>query len=131
MHVTGRVADVRPFYSQASLVVAPMRIARGIQNKVLEAMAMAKPVVVTPAALEGIDAKDGSHVLIGETETDIAARVCDVLQTHVDRDIGSRARQHVINNFDWAAQLRALDDLVAAAINGSGPHTPPKTPTLS
>ena len=56
MIVTGRVPDVRPYLQHADVVVAPLRIARGIQNKVLEGMAMARPVVVTGKALEGIDA---------------------------------------------------------------------------
>ena len=59
--VTGRVPDVRPYLAHAAAAVAPMRIARGIQNKVLEAMAMARPVVVTPDALEGIAAHPGTR----------------------------------------------------------------------
>ncbi|MBW8897819.1 MAG: TIGR03087 family PEP-CTERM/XrtA system glycosyltransferase, partial [Massilia sp.] len=58
--VTGTVPDVRPYIAHAAVSVAPLRIARGIQNKVLEAMAMATPVVVSPQALEGIDAVPGS-----------------------------------------------------------------------
>src|SRR5699024_4917517 len=53
--VTGRVPDVRPYLHHAALVVAPLRIARGLQNKVLEALAMDRPVLATPQAWEGID----------------------------------------------------------------------------
>ena len=59
--VTGRVPDVRPYLAHAAAVVAPLRLARGIQNKVLEAMAMARPVVATPQAAEGIDAVAGQR----------------------------------------------------------------------
>src|SRR5262249_13169349 len=54
--VTGRVEDIRPYMAHADVIVAPLRIARGIQNKVLEGLAMARPVIASPAALEGIDA---------------------------------------------------------------------------
>ena len=72
--VTGRVPDVRPYLAHATAAVAPMRIARGIQNKVLEAMAMARPVVVTPDALEGIAAEPGREVLLAEGAEAFAAR---------------------------------------------------------
>ena len=62
--VTGTVPDVRPYVGYADVVVAPMRIGRGIQNKVLEGMAMARPVIVTPQALEGIDARPDKHLLL-------------------------------------------------------------------
>ena len=67
VEVTGGVPDVRPYVAAASVVVAPLRIARGIQNKVLEGMAMARPVVTTPGALEGINAVHGRDLLVGET----------------------------------------------------------------
>ncbi len=65
--VTGRVEDVRPYLQHALAAVAPMRIARGVQNKVLEAMAMEKPVIVSSKGLEGIDAAEGEHVLLADT----------------------------------------------------------------
>jgi hypothetical protein len=64
--VTGTVPDVRPYIAHAQVAVAPLRIARGIQNKVLEAMAMATPVVVSPQALEGIDAEPGSELVLAD-----------------------------------------------------------------
>jgi len=66
VQVTGAVDDVRTWLSGADIVVAPLRIARGIQNKVLEAMAMAKPVVASTAAAEGIDAVDGEHLMVAQ-----------------------------------------------------------------
>jgi glycosyltransferase involved in cell wall biosynthesis len=65
--VTGRVPDVRPFIAHADVVVAPLRIARGTQNKVLEAMAMARPVVATPEAFEGLRVVRGQDLLVGNT----------------------------------------------------------------
>ena len=60
--MTGTVPDVRPYLQHAAVVVAPLRLARGIQNKVLEAMAMARPVVVASACVEAIDAVPGQHL---------------------------------------------------------------------
>src|SRR5215469_6834947 len=64
IEVTGRVPDVRPYLAHAAVAVAPLRVAQGVQNKVLEAMSMAKPVVATPQALEGIDARPGRELLV-------------------------------------------------------------------
>ena len=66
MIVTGEVPDVRPWLAAAVVVVAPLRIARGVQNKVLEAMAMARPVVASPGAFEGIDAEPGRDLLVAD-----------------------------------------------------------------
>ena len=72
--VTGTVPDVRPYIAHADVAVAPLRIARGIQNKVLEAMAMARPVVVSPQALEGIDAAPGTRPAAGRRRRRIRRR---------------------------------------------------------
>ena len=116
VEVTGSVDDVRSWIAAADIVVAPLRIARGIQNKVLEAMAMAKPVVVSPAAAEGISAKDGTHFLIAPDVRAEAAEVCKLL-SHPQRgiNIGLAARRHVISHYGWAHQLKSLDDLLAVA----------------
>ena len=66
MHVTGAVADIRPYVAHAAVAVAPLRIARGIQNKVLEAMAMARPVVASPEAFEGVRATAGRDLLVAD-----------------------------------------------------------------
>ena len=112
VEVTGAVADVRPYVKGATVVVAPLRIARGIQNKVLEGMAMARPVVTSPAALEGINAEQERHVLVGETPNEFAAAVVRVLDAAVPADIGAAARAFVVKNHDWDANLKALDDVL-------------------
>lgn len=112
VHVTGRVPDVRPHIAHATVAVAPMRIARGIQNKVLEAMAMARPTVVTPQGLEGIAAVHGVEVAIADTAAGFAAQ-CVRLATSPDAGrIGAAARQHVLAYCDWDARLSAYDAIL-------------------
>ena len=110
VHVSGRVADVRPYIAHATAAVAPMRIARGIQNKVLEAMAMARPIVVTSQALEGITAVHGVEVLLADKAADFAA-YCVRLAT-TGTEIGAAARQHVLAYCDWDTRLAAYDTLL-------------------
>jgi sugar transferase (PEP-CTERM/EpsH1 system associated) len=114
--VTGQVADVRPYLRHAAAAVAPLRIARGIQNKVLEAMAMARPTVVTPAALEGIAAEPGAEVLLGESPADLASQVLAALADSA-RHIGERARRRVLADFDWATHLAGF----VALLEGDAP----------
>ncbi|HEX2117507.1 MAG TPA: TIGR03087 family PEP-CTERM/XrtA system glycosyltransferase, partial [Alphaproteobacteria bacterium] len=78
--ITGRVPDVRPYLAHAAAVVAPLRIARGIQNKVLEAMAMAKTVIATPQAAEGIEGQDGRDLLVPPTADAFAQATVQVLR---------------------------------------------------
>jgi polysaccharide biosynthesis protein PslH len=108
--VTGRVPDVRPFLAGADIAVAPLKIARGIQNKVLEAMAMARPVVATPQAHEGIDAVPGEHLLVAQSPElivkDILALVADPARAAA---MGQAARARVLAHYDWSATLAPLD----------------------
>ena len=111
--VTGAVDDVRSWIKAADVVVAPLRIARGIQNKVLEAMAMAKPVVASPAAAQGIDARDGVHFCVANNVAEEASKVSVLLSDAVARDrLGQAARTHVIDHYSWSAQLAPLDDIM-------------------
>ncbi len=114
VEVTGSVPDVRPYLEQARVVVAPLRIARGIQNKVLEGMAMARPIVTTPEALEGIHAKDGAQVLVANTPDTFSAAVIRCLRDDALQAMGKRAREFVLSEFSWASQLKSLDAIVAA-----------------
>jgi sugar transferase (PEP-CTERM/EpsH1 system associated) len=107
--VTGSVPDVRPYLAEAAAAVCPLRIARGIQNKILEAMAMARPVVASPAALAGLDLQVGREVLLADGpeqwETQIAALLAD--QATADA-LGRSARQCVVERFGWQARLAPL-----------------------
>jgi glycosyltransferase involved in cell wall biosynthesis len=91
-----------------------MRIARGIQNKVLEAMAMARPVVTTPQGLEGIEAVPGKHLLVAE---DAEAFARTTIKAILDPDspvLGREARALIVDRFSWGARLAAFDELIAS-----------------
>jgi sugar transferase (PEP-CTERM/EpsH1 system associated) len=111
VHVTGSVPDVRPYLAHAAVVVAPLRIARGIQNKVLEAMAMARPVVASPEAHEGVRAVAGRDLLVANGAENMTAAVAQVLAGRVP-GLGTAARAAVLGGHDWKATLTRLDDML-------------------
>jgi sugar transferase (PEP-CTERM/EpsH1 system associated) len=109
--VTGRVDDVRPYIAHAAVVVAPSRFGRGIQNKVLEAMAMARPVVASPQAYEGIRAAPGRDLLVADGGREMAQAVVDVLDArHVG--LAEAARRAMERNHSWQSSLAKLDELL-------------------
>lgn len=107
--VTGNVSDVRPYLAHAACAVAPLRIARGVQNKVLEAMAMARPVVVTPQAAEGIRARAELDFELAQDGGCFATAVLHHL-TGADPAMGLAARVCILANYDWQRNLSAVDD---------------------
>ncbi len=110
--VTGTVPDVRPYVAHAALSVAPLRVARGIQNKVLEAMSMARTVILSPQALEGIDAIPGRDVIVAEEAAAFAAAVN--AQLAAPGSFGTAARARIEAAYGWDARLAALDALLEA-----------------
>jgi sugar transferase (PEP-CTERM/EpsH1 system associated) len=110
--VTGTVPDVRPYIAHAAVAVAPLRIARGIQNKVLEAMAMATPVVVSPQALEGIDAEPGSELVLAADAPAFADAVAALLAGRDDAAaaIGRAARARVQRSYSWSSNLACIGE---------------------
>jgi len=118
--VTGRVDDVRPYFDAATVAVAPLRIARGLQNKVLEAMAMRVPVVASPAAFNGINAEAGRDVLVADDPESFSRGVVSLLDDPLLRDRhAAAARTCVERNHDWA---RILDGLERLVTEGPGPR---------
>lgn len=108
--VTGRVTDVRPYLHHARLALAPLKIARGVQNKVLEAMAAGKAVVASTAANVGIDAVAGSEIVIADTAGAFASSVLLLLGDEARaRAIGAAARARAARDFSWASRLNDLD----------------------
>ena len=106
--VTGAVPDVRPWVSHAWVSVAPMRMARGIQNKVLEAMAMAIPVVVTPAGIEGIELCPETQCRV-VAEAGAFADACTGLLSGEVPARDSAARDCIVRHYDWPQVFHRLD----------------------
>jgi sugar transferase (PEP-CTERM/EpsH1 system associated) len=111
--VVGEVPDVRPFVHRAELVVVPLRIARGVQNKVLESFALGKATIATPAALEGIDAQAGVHACVATTASEWV-RSIEELATDAARrrQLGKAARSLVENDYQWNSCLEPLAELL-------------------
>jgi polysaccharide biosynthesis protein PslH len=114
--VTGEVTDPRDWVQAADVVVAPLLLARGIQNKVLEAMALARPVVASGAAAEGIDAQHDRDLLVADTPADQAAAVL-ALSGDPKRAaaIGNAARQRMVDRYGWSARLADLPHILGLA----------------
>ncbi len=112
--VTGRVDDIRPYLAHARAVVAPLRVARGIQNKVLEAMAMSRPAVVTSGAARGLSAQPGSDLEVADEASDFAAKVIAVMQPAYGEAMGRHARARVETDYAWATKLAGFDALLSA-----------------
>jgi sugar transferase (PEP-CTERM/EpsH1 system associated) len=114
--VTGRVPDVRPYLKYAKVVVSPIRIARGLQNKVLEGMAMEKTVVGTPECLHGIHATPEKQLLLGASPKEFADQCSRVVE---GLDLGKAARQCVLEGYSWYASLSPLQLWIEAGIDRS------------
>lgn len=115
VRVWGEVPDVRPYLKSADLVAAPLLIARGIQNKVLEAMAMAKPVVVTPGAATGIAAENDRHFAIAPPDPPQMIERIEALLRDRDKrlEMGHAARQFVIDRMSWDSIHKQLAQVIA------------------
>ncbi|MDO8475197.1 MAG: TIGR03087 family PEP-CTERM/XrtA system glycosyltransferase [Candidatus Rokubacteria bacterium] len=111
--VTGRVDDVRPYFDSAAVAVAPLRVARGLQNKVLEAMAMRVPVVASQAAFEGISAVPGRDLLVAAGPKAFSRAVVTLLRDPAARErYAAAGRTCVETNHNWSRLLQRLEDLV-------------------
>ena len=111
--VTGFVDDIRPYYAAADLSVVPLRLARGVQNKVLEAMAMGKAVVTTSKALEGIEAQPGRELMVANNPETFARLVLDLLTQPKKRtQLGLLGRQFVNQHHSWDDNMSRLEELI-------------------
>lgn len=125
--VTGAVPDIRPYLAHARLAVAPLRMARGVQNKVLEAMAMAKPVLASPQAAEGIEAHVGQELLVALDDADFVRQTVELL-THASAEaIGLAARARMLASYTWQTSLSRFEHLLTrGAVHAVGDyHTAP------
>lgn len=111
--VTGSVADVRPYVQRSAVTVAPLRIARGTQNKILEAMAMGVPTVASVVAAAGVDAEPGRHLLTASTPAEYAGAILRLIEDRTERRrIADAARARILSHHSWPSSMRTLDALI-------------------
>lgn len=121
--VTGRVPDVRPYLARASVAVVPLRIARGIQNKLLEAMAMGLPAVACSTAAEGVEATPGRDVFVADDPADFASATVRLFRDdELRRRTGEAARASMEARYCWEHQLQRLDRVLEAVTGKDSPE---------
>lgn len=115
--VTGWVDDTRDWLKRASVAVAPLRIARGIQNKVLEALAMGLPVVGTTSATQGVEGTPGTHFLVEDDAGKMAQEIIGLLESPERATrLGAAGRSFVEERYDWERTLEPLDGILARCV---------------
>ena len=115
--LTGRVPDVRPYVAQSAVFIVPLRMGSGTRLKVLEAMAQGMPIVSTRVGCEGLDVVDGEHLLVADTADEFAAATLRLLQDEALRHhLGQRARQLVVERYDWDSIVLHLENVYQQAI---------------
>jgi len=124
VEVTGRVPDLRPYLDRAQVAIDPLRVGAGLQNKVLEGMSMAVPMVVTSVANEGIGAEPGRHLLVADTPGDFAAAVVALLQDEGLRTtMGQAARRFIAEQWSWEKHFDDLEREMLSLVAGAGGMT--------
>jgi sugar transferase (PEP-CTERM/EpsH1 system associated) len=116
--VTGSVPDVRPYLSRSAAMVAPLRIARGTQNKLLEAMAAGVPVITTSTAAGGVDALAGEHMLVADTAFDIVDATLMIMSDHdARRRLSEAGRARMLTNHAWDKSMQRLDRIIDRCVS--------------
>jgi sugar transferase (PEP-CTERM/EpsH1 system associated) len=111
--VTGSVPDVRPYVRRSALTVAPLAIARGTQNKILEAMAMGVPVVTSSAAAGGVDAEAERHLLVADDAEEVARAVLRIVTSPTERArLATSGRERMLSHHAWTRSMLRLDAII-------------------
>jgi sugar transferase (PEP-CTERM/EpsH1 system associated) len=117
VNVTGSVADVRPFVLNSAVMVAPLAIARGTQNKILEAMAMGVPVVTTTVAADGVDVVKNEHLLVADDAASCAEATLKIMIDRSERRrLAVAGRARVMSHHHWPNSMRRLDAILGQAV---------------
>ena len=117
--VTGSVPDVRPYLRRSALMVAPLNIARGTQNKILEAMAMGIPVVTSRIAAGGVDASDQAHFLVASTPQEYVTAILQVMENPAERTrLALAGRARMLSHHGWKQSMQRLDSIIGRCLSG-------------
>jgi glycosyltransferase involved in cell wall biosynthesis len=115
VRLVGEVPDVRPYLAEAAVAIAPLHIARGVQNKVLEALAMGKAVVASPQAIEGLHLQDDVHIVRATSADEWVAQLIRLLtDVAICKQLGDAARAHLEQHYRWDNMLQPLLSLLGA-----------------
>jgi hypothetical protein len=115
--VTGSVPDVRPYLRRSALTIAPLRIARGTQNKILEAMALGIPVVASRLAAGGVDAVPGEHLLAADSVDEQVEAIASLLERPRERlRLAAAGRARMLSHHSWERSMERLDAIIARCI---------------
>ncbi len=114
VYVTGRINDIRPYLLDSAVSICPIRMGAGMQNKILEAMAVGAPVVTSSVGLEGIDAQNGEHVLVADDADSFAEAVLQLMrEKSYRRQISEQARHLIEEKYTWEKTLFPLMEMLA------------------
>ena len=117
--VTGSVPDVRPYIRGSALMVAPLAIARGTQNKILEAMAMGVPVVTSRVAAGGVDAEADAHLLVADTPQELSAAILRLVENPAERArLATSGRERMLGHHSWPRSMQRLDAIIERCVGG-------------
>jgi glycosyltransferase involved in cell wall biosynthesis len=113
VEVTGWVPDMRECYAGARIFIAPMQLGTGLQNKLLEAMAMKVPCITSPLANQALQAKPGEEILVAETPADYAEAVLSLLNDPAfAQRIGENGNRFVMRNYNWEKETLKIESLI-------------------
>jgi sugar transferase (PEP-CTERM/EpsH1 system associated) len=116
--ITSNVLDVRPFIARSILSIVPMRLGAGIKNKVLESMAMRRPVISTTIGAEGIDVAENENILIADDPHDFAEKTIEVLENHYLRNrLAENGYRLVREKYDWFSVVGCLEKIYQSMLN--------------
>ena len=122
--VTGSVPDVRPFVRRTALMVAPLAIARGTQNKILEAMAMGVPVVTSSIAAGGVDALANQHLLVADNAAEVTQAILRIVENPAERErLALAGRERMLSHHAWPRSMARLDAIIERCRSGFGVPT--------
>jgi glycosyltransferase involved in cell wall biosynthesis len=122
--VTGSVPDVRPYVRKSAVMVAPLNIARGTQNKILEGMSLGVPVVSSSVAAGGVDAVAGEHLAVADAPQDVAAAVLRIAGDPAERNrLAQAGRVRMLSHHAWPESMKRLDGIIDRCLERSGAFT--------
>jgi len=112
--ISGWVDDMRECYTISKIFIAPMRIGTGLQNKLLEAMAMKLPSITTPLANDSLNAKNGKEVLVGASAEELSLHICNLMNESKQYDqLSQNGCKFVLENYNWETEINKLERIIS------------------